>query len=197
MGADGILRSITADLIADTPFSREMEIQAGPEVAQRLEVMGELPLGAAVITPGGGLPSEFLIHVVLQSGEEAITPSSLRAGVENGLRRAEEWGLEILALPCLGTGVGKLDAPDSARVVIPSLLRRLGDSQHLREMVVLAATDYEREAYEEVLAQTGTSGPPRPDAPPHSPLPEDGSSEETDSSTDGLHGGWPPSGASG
>jgi hypothetical protein len=53
--SEGILRSVSSGLEADTPFSRELGIGAGPGVLERLRAMGDLPVGAAVITPAGEL----------------------------------------------------------------------------------------------------------------------------------------------
>ena len=126
--AEAILRSVSSDLEADTPFSRELEILMGTGVSERLQAMGEFPVGAAVITPGGDLSFAFMIHVVLQSVEERVTPEGLRSALQNGLRRAEEWGLETLALPPLGTGAGNMDAGEAAAVMVPVISDHLQNS---------------------------------------------------------------------
>ena len=98
-----------------------------------IQAMGDLPVGAAVITPGGKLEAAFLIHVVLQSSEEPVTSEGLRAALKNGLRRAAEWGLESMALPPLGTGAGNLDAQEAAAVMVPILADHLLSSENPRE----------------------------------------------------------------
>ncbi len=145
--SDAILRSVSSELEADTPFSRELEIRAGTGVSERLQAMGEFPVGAAVITPGGDLPFAFMIHVVLQSGEERVTPEGLRSALKNGLRRAEEWGLETLALPPLGTGAGNMDAGEAAAVMVPLISDHLRNSENPREVLVVVGTGYERDVF--------------------------------------------------
>jgi O-acetyl-ADP-ribose deacetylase (regulator of RNase III) len=145
--ADAILRSVTSDLDPVTPFSRELELHAGPEVLERLQGMGELPVGAAVITPGGNLSSPFLIHVVLQSPEEPVTIEGVRLALLNGLRRAGEWGLARLVLPPLGTGPGNLDAQESASVMVPLISHHIQHSENPREVVILVGTEYEEEVF--------------------------------------------------
>ena len=154
--AEALLRSISSDLEADTPQSREIEIEAGPEVSRRLEALGDLPFGAAVITPGGQLSVDFLIHVVLQSPEDVVTPDGLRMALTNGLRRAEEWGVTTLAVPPLGTGPGKLDAQEAAAVILPVLSEHLQSAGHLREVLILAGTEYERDVFAGLLAGLDT-----------------------------------------
>ena len=146
-GAEAIFRSISANLEADTPFSRELEILAGPSVSERLQAMGDLPVGAAVITPGGELSQYFLIHVVLQSADEPVTSEGLRSALRNGLRRAEEWGLGSIALPPLGTGAGNMEADEAAALMIPLLSEQLEVAESLEEILILTEAGYEEDVF--------------------------------------------------
>jgi O-acetyl-ADP-ribose deacetylase (regulator of RNase III) len=146
-GTECVLRSVSSELEPDTPGSRDIGLAAGPEVLGRLQSMGSLPVGAAVITPGGGLPSAFVIHVVLQSQEERVRTETVRLALQNGLRRAEEWGLESLGLPPLGTGAGNLDAEEAAEVMVPLLREHLRRFDHPREVVISVGNDYEHDVF--------------------------------------------------
>jgi O-acetyl-ADP-ribose deacetylase (regulator of RNase III) len=149
--AEAVLRSVSSNLEADTPFSRELEVGAGPEISGRLQRMGDLPVGAAVITPAGGLSASFLIHVVLHSAEEAVTPDGVRTGLRNGLRRVEEWALVSVALPPLGTGAGNMEADEAASVMVPLILEFLEDAENLREVTIIVATPYERDVFDRAV----------------------------------------------
>ncbi|MFH1764717.1 MAG: macro domain-containing protein [Gemmatimonadota bacterium] len=149
--SEAILRSVSSDLGPDTTFSRELEIRAGPGVAERLQALGELPVGAAVITPGGELSVGFIIHVVLQSVEERVTPQGLRSALHNGLRRAEEWGLKTLALPPLGTGAGNMDADEAAAIMVPLISDHLQRSENPREVLIVVGTGYERDVFAQAV----------------------------------------------
>jgi O-acetyl-ADP-ribose deacetylase (regulator of RNase III) len=156
-GPEAILRSVSSNLDPDTPFGREVELAAGPQLSDRLQSLGELPLGAAVITPAGNLPAGFLIHVVVRSLEDTITPAVLRLAVTNGLRRAREWGIGSLLLPPLGTGAGNMDAQESAEIMIPLLAHELNEGGDLSEVMLLVGTEYELEVFSGALeACSGT-----------------------------------------
>jgi O-acetyl-ADP-ribose deacetylase (regulator of RNase III) len=156
---EAVLRSVSSNLAPDTPFSRSLELAAGNEVWDRLMNMGEFPVGAAVITPAGEVNAAFLIHVVLQSAEEPVRMETLRAALQNGLRRAQEWGLESLALPPLGTGAGNLDTEESAAEMVSVIQRHLGSFDHLREVIILVGTAFEEGVFLRAveLAQGQTS----------------------------------------
>ena len=150
-GAEAILRSVSSNLEPDTAFSRTVELMAGRGVSERLENMGELPVGAAVITPGEELDAAFLIHVVLQSAEEPVRIESLRSALQNGLRRAQEWGLESLALPPLGTGAGNLGAEESASEMVSVIRGHLLQFEHPREVTILVATAFEEGVFRGIV----------------------------------------------
>ena len=159
--SEAILRSVSSDLAADTTFSRELELRAGSELSDRLRAMGELPVGAAVITPGGDLPVPFIIHAVLQSAEEPVRAKTVSSALQNGLRRAQEWGLESLALSPLGTGAGNLDAEESASVMVPLIAKHLETSEHPREVIIVVGNEYEEEVFlREVDRASGQTAAP-------------------------------------
>jgi O-acetyl-ADP-ribose deacetylase (regulator of RNase III) len=145
--AECILRSVTSELGSDTEVSREVEIGAGEGVSDRLEAMGRLPVGAAVITQGGDLHVSFLIHVVLQAPDEPVRKEGLRLALQNGLRRAQEWGMETLAMPVLGVGAGNLSAEDSAEVMVPMIQDHLLRFDHPGEVIVAVSSEYEEDVF--------------------------------------------------
>jgi serine/threonine-protein kinase len=145
--AEGLIRSVSAELDPITSVSRDLEKGAGQAVTDRLRAMGVLPVGAAVITPGGELGVPFLIHVVLQSSEEPIVKEGVRLALQNGLRRAREWGLETLAVPVLGIGAGNLSVEESAEAMVPLIQEHVRVFESPREVVVAVSNEYEEEIF--------------------------------------------------
>jgi O-acetyl-ADP-ribose deacetylase (regulator of RNase III) len=150
-----ILRSVSSEMEPDTPESRELELGAGSAVLDRLRAMGSLPVGAAVITPGGDLQVPFLIHVVLQSADQPVGKDGLRLALQNGLRRAQEWGLETLSLPPLGTGAGNLGAEEAAEIMVPLLQEHLLRFEHPREAVITVANEYQEAVFSRAVELAG------------------------------------------
>lgn len=150
--AEAIVRSVSAGLDADTPFSREVELLAGSDMTDRLQAMGEFPVGAAVITPSGTLDSPFLIHVVLQSNEEPVSAEGVKAALKNGLRRAEEWGLESVIIPPLGTGAGNLDLETVASIMVPILRDYVAEAEGPRSVTIAVSNAFEQETFSRRVA---------------------------------------------
>jgi O-acetyl-ADP-ribose deacetylase (regulator of RNase III) len=144
---EAIIRPVRADLGAVTQAGRELEIAAGPLLAQRLEGIGDTPLGGAVITPAGEHQAGFHIHVVVEAPEESSTLASLERGLMNGLRRAEELAIESLSLPPLGAGVGGFDLDEVATLMLRVLKTQLDHSETLSEIEIVVSTEAEETAF--------------------------------------------------
>jgi O-acetyl-ADP-ribose deacetylase (regulator of RNase III) len=149
--AAAVLRPVSAEWDAVTASARRLEMAAGPELEAQCRRMGELPVGSAVITAAGALRAEFVVHVVLRSSDEPVTPAIVRKGLQNGLRRVAEWGIESVAIPLLGTGAGNLDAEDAARAMIPVLLAHVRTSSYPTAVEILVDSAYEQEVFEREL----------------------------------------------
>ncbi len=148
-----ILRSVGSRLEPLTAIGRAVGAAAGEEVIERIEQMGDLPVGGAVITPAGDLSASFIVHVALQSDEEPISASGLRKALLNGLRHACRMGIETMALPPLGTGAGNLDAEAAADVMFEVLRGHMGNEEYPREVTVMVATEYELQVFASRLAK--------------------------------------------
>jgi hypothetical protein len=126
---EGILRPIRSDLAPVTAASRDVAEGAGETMNEKLEQIGVIPVGGAVITPAGALSADFVIHAVVSAPDEPETPGSVQNALKNGLRRATDLGLESLALPPLGTGIGRLDAETCALAMLEMLFFHLDEGQ--------------------------------------------------------------------
>jgi O-acetyl-ADP-ribose deacetylase (regulator of RNase III) len=124
---------------------------AGEDVRARLEDMGEVPVGGAVVTPGGDLRVAFIIHAVLESPEEELTPFGVQRALMNGLRRARDWEMASLALPPFGLGAGALDPDDVAHMVVEVLLNHEREGGAPGELVIVVESPYEEELFTRLL----------------------------------------------
>lgn len=149
---EAVVRPIRSDGEAVNQLGRRLEITAGPELAERLRELGELPVGGAVLTPGGDLPASFVIHVVVQSPDEPVTSSGIRRGLVNALRRASEFGITSLALPPVGMGPGNLEVEEAARVLHEILSEHRQGGENPRELLIVVESEYEEEVFGRLIA---------------------------------------------
>ena len=155
-----VLRPVTAEWTATNSTMRRLEMVAGPEVETQCRSLGELPVGSAVVTGAGRIRAEYLIHVVVRSIEQAVSPGGVQRALRNGLRRVVEWGFASVALPPLGTGAGNLDAEESAEAMVPILLEYLRTAERSAHIAILVESEYERDAFEHELRRHGPAEAP-------------------------------------
>ena len=141
--ADALVRPVRSDLAPVSAASRDIGLAAGEELEQRMERIGTLPIGGAVLTPSGRLAASYLIHVVVMSEEEPQTSLSVQRALRNGLRRATDWGLASLALPPLGLTVGTTEPEEAARALVEILFNHLDEGAAPLDLTIVVASDFE------------------------------------------------------
>jgi O-acetyl-ADP-ribose deacetylase (regulator of RNase III) len=156
--AAAVVRAVRADGEAITAAGRRLELLAGSSVSQRLQGLGDLPVGGAVITPAGDLPSQFIIHAVLQSVEDPVTSVTVRRALVNVLRRARDLGIASLALPLLGAGAGNLDAEEAARLLVEALREHIGQGEAPISFEIVVENAYEEGLFAHEIPVRNSAG---------------------------------------
>ncbi len=150
---EALVRETVSDGSSRTMVGRRTEMRLGPEVLQRVERMGEMPIGTAVLTPGGDLNAAFVLHLVVTSFEEPITLESVERSLRNGLRRLTDFGIGSLSLPPLGLGVGNLDAEGTAEMLVQVLNAHLLGDDAPGEIEIVVENDFEQEIFQRALGR--------------------------------------------
>jgi O-acetyl-ADP-ribose deacetylase (regulator of RNase III) len=144
---DAVVRPVRSDLAPVSAVSRDLVVAAGEELQERLERVGVLPVGGAVLTPSGRLRAGFLIHAVVMSEEEPATSLSVQRALQNGLRRAADWGLASLALPPFGPATGAADSEDSARAFVEILFNHLDEGVPPLDVTIVVSSEFEADLF--------------------------------------------------
>lgn len=146
-----MVRAVRSDGASVSPVARRLEQAAGPTVLERLEGMGDLPVGSAVLTPGGDLPVRFLLHVVLQSSEEPVTAATVQRATVNALARAADFGMDEVAFPPLGTHAGNLEAESAARSMAAGFAEHRERSDAPSRVHIVVESEYERDVFQRIV----------------------------------------------
>lgn len=149
--ADAVVRPATATLAPTSQALRRLEEIGGPGFRQGLAVRTGLDVGAAVVTPGGDLAAEFVIHAVIWSDREPVSPAGVRRALTSVLQRAADWQLARIALPPLGTGPGHLGLEEAARLMAEVFARDLPGAAFPQEVTVVVENAEERQVMEAYL----------------------------------------------
>jgi O-acetyl-ADP-ribose deacetylase (regulator of RNase III) len=79
---------------------------------------GPKPVGQSVITNGGSLKAKFVIHAAVMGQDLQTDSSKIRSATKSALEIAEANGIESMAFPALGTGVGGFPMSEAAKIMV-------------------------------------------------------------------------------
>ena len=119
--AQAVVNSANANLRLGSGVAGAIHTAAGPELEACCRAYAPLALGAAVITPGFGLPNPWVIHVraphFLNDNEAEATYAQAITAMMDTIRAS---GIESVAIPAIGTGVFRF-----APVLAASIMSRV------------------------------------------------------------------------
>jgi O-acetyl-ADP-ribose deacetylase (regulator of RNase III) len=148
--ADAIVNPANSRGLMGGGVAAAIKAAGGPAIEAEAIQQSWIPIGEAVFTTAGHLRFAGVIHAptMEEPGTEA-TVENVAAATMASLRLADSIGLESIAFPGMGTGVGGLDFESAARAMI-SAIRRF-QPQHLRRVVLVARDEALAEAWRDAL----------------------------------------------
>jgi O-acetyl-ADP-ribose deacetylase (regulator of RNase III) len=117
---DAVVNAANYQLQLTVGVAGAIQQAGGPEIQQACNRLGPIRVGEAVITTGGKLRVKYVIHAAVM-GDEPISVETVRRCTESSLRLAAEHGVARLAMPILGTGIGRVPMADAAAAMLDVL----------------------------------------------------------------------------
>jgi O-acetyl-ADP-ribose deacetylase (regulator of RNase III) len=152
---EAIVRPVNEDLGATTPLLRRLELAAGTQLHNQIRLHEPLPVGAAIVTSAGELSADLLVHAVVMSRTEPVTPDTVRRALTSALQRVESWQIKQVAIPPFGLGAGNLEIDECARVMVDVLTAHVGRSAFPEDVILIAETSEEERAFTAALERSG------------------------------------------
>lgn len=157
---EAIVNAANPDLTPGGGVSGAIHRAGGPavtEAAARIrQERGRLPTGEAVITPGGNLPAQYVIHTVgpVWHGGTKNEPELLAKAYRSCLSLAVQHGLKTIAFPSISTGAYGYPVEKAAEVALRTVRDFLKNNPgKLREVrfVLFSSSDFQ--AYQAAWAR--------------------------------------------
>jgi O-acetyl-ADP-ribose deacetylase (regulator of RNase III) len=95
--------------------------KGGQIIQDESDRIGYVPVGSAVITPGGNLKAPFVIHAVGPRMGEGNEDEKLRMATANSLRLADGEGIYTITFPAISTGIFGYPMPRCAEVMLQTV----------------------------------------------------------------------------
>jgi O-acetyl-ADP-ribose deacetylase len=126
--------------------SLRLDSAGGPTLAELRRTGAPLEVGAAVITGGGNLPAEFVLHLVIHGEERSASRETVRRALASAWHRAEAWELKTVAASVEGLGGPALSIDDGARLLVESFRSRPTGASLPGELQIVVRDHNERSA---------------------------------------------------
>lgn len=150
---DAIVNAANKTLLSGSGVNGAIHEKGGRSIAEacariRLK-QGECPIGDAVVTTAGNMPSTYVIHTVGpvwqggQENEEAL----LQSAYEHSLQLAESLKLETMAIPNISTGTHQFPKIRAAEIALETVVNFLKTSENLQEVIFVCFDDENYQIY--------------------------------------------------
>lgn len=161
---DAIVNSANNDLILGSGFSSVIRRVGGPAIQEECTKIGTIPLGEAAVTPAGNLKCRWIIHAAVNPLGLWANEKSVRSGIRNTLKRAEEKKIKSLAVPPVGSSEA-LSIDRCAEVILTEVIDHLNNPTSLEAIVFVLDNEKLFGPFEEHFKQKFPETPPEPPPP--------------------------------
>jgi len=142
------------NLALGSGFGGAIAVRGGASIQKELESLAPVAPGEAVVSAAGNLKAKYIIHANGPKFQEEDTEAKLRTTAINALRRAEQIGVERLAVPAMGAGYYGI-APDlCARVMLEEITGHLRSETCISEVVICVLDTPQYNAFKTQLEKT-------------------------------------------
>lgn len=147
LDVDAFVYYAQPNLVLGSGFGGAIASRGGAKIQEELKQCGTLSVGDAVVTSAGNLKARYIIHAVGPRFHEEETERKLRTTMENALRRAEEKGIQRLAVPAMGAGFFRVPLETCSRITLEVAREKIEDSGSLKEIIFCLRDSREYRAF--------------------------------------------------
>ncbi len=137
---DAIVNAVNSSLLGGGGVDGAIHRAGGPSILAECKTIvakiGRLAPGKAVITSGGRLPAEFVIHTVgpIYRDGKSGEPETLASSHRESIRLADQHNLQSLSFPAISTGAYGYPVADAAHIALSAVVEALAVTTHLRQV---------------------------------------------------------------
>lgn len=148
---DSIVNAANNRLLMGGGVAGAIKRKGGKEIEEEAIKKGPIPVGEAVVTGGGRLKAKHVIHAATMAMDFLTDEKKIREATRHSLKRAQEIGLESIAFPALGAGVGGFPYPQVARIMLEEIEAHINQGTTLKKVLLAVFGEEARKAFHEEL----------------------------------------------
>jgi O-acetyl-ADP-ribose deacetylase len=144
-----------------------LKARGGASIEAEAMALGPVDVGECVITSGGRLTAEHVIHAAVMGQDLVTSAAIIGRATRNALRLADDRQLASVSLPAFGTGVGGFPVDQCAETMI-DVIRDFAPAA--RSVRLVRFVLHGQRAYRDVVEVAGEILGPPLDGPADCPL---------------------------
>lgn len=151
LNTDVIVNAANAQLIMGGGVAGAIRRKGGPKIQEECNKIGGTFVGGAVITTGGNLKANHVIHAVGPRMGEGNEDEKLKNATLNSLKLMDQNKLKTIAFPAISTGIFGYPIENCAKIMISTAKEYLiGDTQ-IEEVIFCLYTNSDFAIFDENL----------------------------------------------
>ena len=119
---DAVVNAANDYLWMGSGLAGAIKAKGGAEIEREAMALGPIEPGQAVTTSAGRLRARYCIHAAAMGQDLVTNPELITKATRSALAEAARLGIDSVAFPALGTGVGGFPAEACARLMIAAAL---------------------------------------------------------------------------
>ncbi|MGB9729675.1 MAG: macro domain-containing protein [Thermoprotei archaeon] len=148
---DAIVNPANSLLIMGGGVAGALKRKGGNEIEKEALLKAPVPVGKAIHTKAGKLKVKYIIHApTMEKPAMKISSENVYKATEAALLEAENLGIESIAFPVMGAGVGGLKIDEAGATMIKAIKNIIsqGKLKSLKKIKIIA---YGEEALKELI----------------------------------------------
>ncbi len=133
---DAVVNAANKELKLGSGVAGAIREKGGPSIQEECDRIGGTSVGTAVLTGGGDLKAQHVIHAVGPQMGEGDEDRKLQSAIRSSLALADRHGLKSIALPAISTGVFGFPMDRCARILLTEVYRYLQGGTKIERVVV-------------------------------------------------------------
>jgi len=110
----------------------------GREIQEEASKQAPVAVGKAVATRAGKLKAKYVIHApTMESPAMQIGAQNVKSAMRGALECASHLGIESVAFPGMGTGVGGLKLEEAAEAMVDEIKRHVDSGTPLKKILLV------------------------------------------------------------
>ncbi|RLI87482.1 MAG: macro domain-containing protein [Archaeoglobales archaeon] len=149
---DAIVNAANTRLIMGGGVAGAIKRAGGKEIEEEAVAKGPIKIGEAVETTAGKLKAKYVIHSPTMELDFKTDENKIRLAVRAALKKADELGIESIAFPAMGTGVGGFSREEAAKIMVEEIKKHIDGGTGIKKIILTDISEEQVKAFEKVIS---------------------------------------------